>query len=287
MKTEVKNKWVIKNSGEHVQFSEIKLRRSLEKSGAKAKDIQYIIFEIKKILYPGITTNEIYKKAFSLLRDKGRSYAAKYKLKKALMELGPSGFPFEKYIAEVLSHEGYYTRVGEVLQGHCIQHEVDVVATKDNEYVVVECKFHSDSRRFCDVKVPLYINSRFLDLKERWERKSTNDEKNIQGWIVTNTRFSTDAIQYGNCVGIHLLSWGFPKKGSLKERIDRSGVHPITCMTSLTGKEKKLLLKKMIVLCKDIRNDESVLASIGIKGNRAKRVMAEATELYEIQILKV
>ena len=282
MQTEAKKKWVTKNSGDHAEFSEKKLRRSLEKSGAGEEDILHIISEIKKNLYQGITTKEIYKKAFALLRGKGKSYAAKYKLKKALMELGPSGFPFEKYIAEVLSYEGYSTSVGQVLQGECVQHEVDVVATKGDDYIVVECKFHSDSRRFCDVKVPLYIHSRFLDLKKRWKKNPSNNGKSHHGWIVTNTRFSRDAIQYGTCAGLYLLSWDFPRKGSLKDRIDRSRVHPITCMTTLTGKEKKRLLKKMVVLCKDIRNNESVLTSIGIKGNRAKKIMAEATALYEI-----
>ncbi len=282
MENNTKKKWVTKNSGDHAEFSEKKLRRSLEKSGAGEEDIQYIIVEIMKILYQGITTKEIYNKAFALLKSKARPFAAKYKLKKALMELGPSGFPFEKYIAEVLSHEGYSTKVGEILQGNCVQHEVDIVGKKGKEYIVVECKFHSDTRRFCDVKVPLYVNSRFLDLKEYWERKPKNNGKNHNGWLVTNTRFSKDAIQYGTCAGLYLLSWDFPRKGSLKERIDRSGVHPITCMTTLTGKEKKRLLRKMVVLCKDIRNDESVLTSIGIKGKRAKRIMEEATALYDI-----
>ena len=112
MQSEIKNLWVTKNSGEQAEFSRNKLRRSLEKSGASKQDIQYIISEIEKMLYPGITTKEIYKKAFSLLRKKARPYAAKYKLKKALMELGPSGFPFEKYLAEVLRHEGYKISVG-------------------------------------------------------------------------------------------------------------------------------------------------------------------------------
>ena len=281
MQNDEKKLWVTKNSGEHAEFSERKLRLSLEKSGAGEEDIQHIISEIKSNLYQGIKTKEIYENAFALLRNKADSYAAKYKLKKALMELGPSGFPFEKYIAEVLKHDGYSTSVGEVLQGKCIKHEVDVVAKKGNEYVVVECKFHSDFSRFCDVKVTLYLHSRFLDLKERWENDPANSEKSHHGWIVTNTRFSTDASQYGTCAGLYLLSWDFPRKGSLKERIDRSGVHPITCMTTLTDKEKKLLLKKMVVLCKDIRDNESVLSSIGIKGNRAKRIMEEATALYE------
>ena len=47
-------------------------------------------------LYPGITTKEIYRRAFSMLRKASAHLAAEYKLKKAFQELGPSGYPFEK-----------------------------------------------------------------------------------------------------------------------------------------------------------------------------------------------
>lgn len=271
--------WVIKNSGEKAEFQKEKLQRSLTKSGATKKDIQYIISDIEKILFPGISTKEIYKKAFKLLRKTSRPTAAKYKLKKALMELGPSGFPFERYLAEVLSHEGYQVEVGRIIEGHCVSHEVDIVAKKDNQVILIECKFHSESRRNCDVKVPLYIYSRFLDLAKQRKKNSKNEMKNYSGMIATNTRFSDDATRFGLCSGLLLLAWDFPKKESLKNKIDRAGVHPITCLTTLTKKEKKQLLHKMVVLCKDIRNNKKVLQSIGIKGNRVNKIMTEANAL--------
>lgn len=234
------------------------------------------------MLYPGITTKEIYKKAFSLLRKTSRPYAAKYKLKKAIMELGPTGFPFEKYLAEVLKHEGFSISVGDIMKGHCISHEVDIFAKKGNELMIMECKFHANSRRVCDVKVPLYFHSRFSDLEKQWKKNSKSKEKKYLGWIATNTRFSGDAIKYANCVGLNLLGWKTPKKGGLKERIDASGVHPITCLTTLTGKEKKLLLKKMIVLVKDICHDEKKLQSIGISNIRVKRIIKEAKGLCDL-----
>lgn len=73
-----------------------------------------------------------------------------------------------------------------------------------------------------------------------------------------------------------------PKKGSLKERIDASGLHPVTCLTTLTKREKQLLLEKMIVLCKDISKDEKILLSIGLQETRIKKVLAEAKALCEI-----
>lgn len=282
MNTNTKNIWIIKNSGNQAQFSKAKLRRSLIKSGASNKDIQYIISEIEKILYPGISTKEIYKKAFALLRKTSRPTAAKYKLKKALMELGPSGFPFERYFAEVLKEEGYFTRVGQIVKGHCVSHEVDIIAEKGNQVLLVECKFHADYRHICNIKIPLYIHSRFLDLRKQRKKNKVEDLKEYQGWIVTNGVFSSDALKYGACEGMNLLGWNYPKRGSLKERIDLAGVHPITCLTTLTKKEKHLLLNKMVVLSKDLFRNKKALLSIGIKGIRAQRILEETKALSQI-----
>ena len=175
MQTKTEKIQVTKKSGDLAPFSREKLRLSLIKSGASKKNIQHIISEIEKILYQGISTKEIYKKAFALLRKSSRPMAAKYKLKKAIMELGPSGFPFERYLAAILKEEGYTTKIGQIIQGMCVQHEVDVVAEKGNQRVIIECKFHTDSHHICDVKVPLYINSRFLDLEKQRMKKKSND----------------------------------------------------------------------------------------------------------------
>lgn len=270
---------VTKNSGVLAPFSVAKLRHSLERSGAKKGEVNYIICEVKKMLYPGISTKKIYKKAFSLLRKASRPAAAKYKLKKAIFELGPSGFPFERYVAAVLNSEGYRVKVGQILQGHCIKHEVDIIAENKEELLTIECKFHSESRRNSDVKVPLYFQSRFLDLEKQRAKSVEAGDKFHQGWIVTNTRFSGDAEQFATCSGLYLLSWNFPEKGNLKERIDASGVHPITCLTTLTRKEKGLLLKKSVVLAKELCDNDKLLRSVGVSQARIKKVMSEAKGL--------
>lgn len=273
---------IIKASGEKAIFEVRKLITSLRKAGASEQLALDISNQIKQSLYEGMTTKEIYRKAFSKLRKKGRPMAARYSLKKAIMELGPSGFPFEKFIAAILKHEGYRVKVGKIIKGFCVQHEVDVIAEKDNQHFMIECKFHSESSRNCNVKIPLYIQSRFLDISKQWEKMSGHTTKFHQGWIATNTRFTTDAIQFGNCSGLYLLGWNHPQKGSLKERIDASGLHPVTCLTTLTKKEKQLLLEQMIVLCKDICEDEKILLNIGLQENRIKKAMAEAKALCQI-----
>lgn len=270
---------IIKATGEKVLFNKDKLKSSLRRSGASDVVIQQVIDKVEVSLYDGISTKEIYKTAFALLRKSSRSTAARYKLKKAIFELGPTGFPFEKFVGAILSYEGFKTRVGVIVKGHCVNHEVDVVAEKDNLHFMVECKFHSDQSRHCNVKIPLYIQSRFIDVEKQWSKKDGHDTKFHQGWVVTNTRFTSDAIQYGNCMGLMLLSWDYPKKGSLKERIDQSGLHPVTCLTTLTKHEKQQLLDKEIVLCMDLCNNPELLNSIHISAKRQNNILHEAHEL--------
>lgn len=271
--------YVTKITGEKTEFDSSKLRYSLERSGANSITIDKIINEIEALLYEGITTKEIYKKAFAILRKSSRPTAARYKLKKAIMELGPTGYPFEKFVGEILTYQGFRTKVDIIVKGHCVNHEVDVIAEKDEKHFMVECKFHGDQGRHCDVKIPLYIQSRFKDVEKQWQKRPGHDTKFHQGWIVTNTRFTTDAIQYGNCAGLMLIGWDYPKQGSLKERIDLSGLHPITCLTTLNKNEKQKLLDKGKVLCMELCNQPELLDIIQIKYNRHKNILKEAHDL--------
>ena len=270
---------IVKMKGEKVDFDPSKLRISLERSGASDGIISQIIAEVESILYDGITTKEIYKKAFELLRKNSRPTASRYKLKKAIMELGPSGFPFEKFIGKILDHENFNTQVGVIVQGKCVQHEVDVIAQKDNKHYLIECKFHSDQRRFCNVKIPLYIQSRFLDVMASWEEEQSHKTKFHQGWVATNTRFTSDAIQYAECAGLKLLSWDYPLNNSLKVRIDKAGLHPLTSLTTLTKTEKTKLLESGIVLCREVHQNHKLLDKIGITKSRQNIIINDSLEL--------
>jgi Holliday junction resolvase-like predicted endonuclease len=272
---------VTKASGETSLFSEDKLRHSLQAAGASSQQVDFIIKEIISGLYEGITTKKIYRKAFQLLKEGSKHLAARYHLKNAIMELGPSGFPFEKYVAEILNRQGYQTKVGQFIQGRCIMHEVDVVAEKDSLLFMVECKYHNQAGKFNDVQVPLYVQSRFKDIEEQWLKLADHKDKVHRGWVVSNTRFSTAAIQYATCAGLNLLGWDYPANKGLKDQIDSLGLYPVTCLTSLTLLEKQRLLDRNVVLCKEIYNDKHLLELAGIKPSRIYSVMKEAEQLCQ------
>lgn len=274
---------VMKASGESEPFDENKLRHSLRKAGANQQITNKIIHSIQRILFEGITTEKIYKEAFKQLSQYSNSSAGRYKLKEALLELGPSGYPFEKFIGELLNRLGYQTDTGVIVDGNCVSHEIDVIAEKDDEHFMIECKFHNRKGHKCNVKIPLYIQSRFKDVERNWRSQPGHEDKQHQGWVVTNTRFTTDALRYGKCAGLKLLSWDYPENNGLKDLISHVHLHPITSLSTLSNQKKKLLLEQNVVFCKQICEDKQVLKSIGLDNHTMNKVFEEAMDICNVK----
>jgi len=276
--------YITTSTGLKVHFDDERLRNSLKRVGAQPDVIERVVEQVKTMLYDGISTHKIYALAFKLLRNASRPVAARYSLKKALMELGPSGFPFEIYFAQLMAEEGYTVKNDQIIQGHCVTHEVDIVAEKDNTIYYIECKYHNSRGIVADVKVPLYIRSRVNDLIEHQAKQKENEGKKFKGWVVTNTRFTTDAIQYGLCSGLELVAWDYPENNlSLKKRIDETRLYPITCLTTLTAAEKQAMLNQKIVLCRTLDKNEKLLTSFGIKANRLAAILSECALLSSLE----
>lgn len=214
-----------------------------------------------------------------MLKKQTPGSLARFSLKKALLDLGPSGYPFERYVAALFQEMGFQTAVGLVLNGKCISHEVDVLGTRENELVMVECKFRNQGINV-DVKVPLYIHSRFQDLLDNGQLKKPLEK--FTGWIATNSRFSDDAISFARCKNIQLLSWDYPAKNAIRDLIGHLGLYPLTCLSSLTFAEKKFLLEKDLVLVRDLAKEPKWLRMAGISGTRLTSAEAEIEGLLQI-----
>ena len=193
-----------------------------------------VIAGTKEKLYDGITTQEIYQYAFELLRDEEkRPVAARYSIKRAVLDLGPSGFPFEQFVAQIIKTMGYdNVKTGVAAQGKCVSHEVDVMAEHDGKHMAAEVKFHNSLGIKTDLKVALYVHARFEDLR--------NSSHHIdEGWLITNTRFTRNVVKFATCSNLKLLGWDYPRGRGLEVLIDEAHVHPITALTTLTSKEKR------------------------------------------------
>jgi len=270
---------IVKASGETEPFAESKLRNSLKKAGASEEAIDAVVQDVIGRLRDGMTTKDIYSRAFSHLRRKERPTAGRYHMRMALMELGPTGRPFERFVGELLKSEGFGVEVARIVQGVCVKHEVDVVGAKDSRHIMVECKFHNQPGLRSDVKISLYVQARFEDVERQWKKQPNHGEKFHEVWLVTNTKLTSDATDYASCVGMHALGWNYPTEGSLQELVEQHNLHPLTCLTLLNRFQKQELLRQGFILCKDILDNQGTLRKIVGNAKRADEIAQEAREL--------
>lgn len=272
-----------KASGKKVAYSLKRVERSLRKAGTEETLIREILQSLPPILTDDTTTRDIYNMAFKMLKRKNKLVASRYSLKQSIFALGPTGFPFERFIGAIFKEMDYKVEIGKEIQGKCVRHEIDVIA-QDNDHInYMECKFHSEQGRKCNVKTPLYVNSRYNDINIARETHFKDIGLVPQGWVVTNTRFTKDALIYSRCVGLKLLSWDEPKGQGLKELIDQTGLYPITVSVLLSEREKAFLLSRDVVLCKDIVNDKFYLDHLEISPDRKARILREMHDLCDVK----
>lgn len=264
---------VIKATGEIETFSEEKVRASMRRAGIDEGIEDEVLSEIRGKLYENIKTSEIYKIISGYLARSRPIGKIRYSLKQAIMQLGPTGYPFEDFIAEILKMEGYKTQVGVIISGKCVSHEIDIIAENGNKKLMVEAKFHNDSNTHTDLHVSLYTKARFDDIKDKYQIN--------EPWIITNTKLTADAINFAHCVEMNVLSWNYPEEKSLRSLIEKWKLHPITVLDSLSSSQKQELMEQHIVLCKSIVNNESVLDVLNLPPDRKGKVISEAKSICE------
>ena len=269
---------ILKADGTTEAFNPEKLKRSLRRSGASREEIRDIATQIETGLKDGMKTQEIYREAFALLREGATPTAARYSLRRALFGLGPTGFPFEDFLARLFAIEGYQTKTRVTLAGKCTEHEVDVAAYKDGDSFVVEAKFHARPGIKSDLQVALYTNARRLDLLEA--KICNEDTCGIKDFmVVTNTKFTHTAESYAECAGLSLLSWDYPKNNNLHDRIQRAGIYPITVIHQLSNAQKMTLIERGAIICKDLVDKPQILRHIHISKRKTEAVLSEARQL--------
>ena len=270
---------IIKANGQHETFDPEKLRFSLLNAGATEEATEDVLEHLIPELHNGMTTHEIYRHAFALLARISRKVARSYSLRRAVMELGPSGFPFEDFVAEILRAKGFQCLTRQTVLGGCVPHEVDVIAYNEAKLIMIEAKFHNELGTKSDLKVVLYIKARFDDIKDNVFNYGGTNRKVDEAWLVTNTKFSSTAIHYGVCKNMTLVGWNYPEKANLQDMIEEEGLHPITCLTRLSSSDKRALLTGGVVLCSTIKEKPEVLSKVLGSSFNSEKVLQEISEL--------
>ncbi|WP_333852409.1 restriction endonuclease [Epilithonimonas sp.] len=272
------------NAGETVDFEISKLENSLRNSGAGEQSVKRVLETVLPKCFEGITTGELYKMAFDELKKISNSVAARYSLKKALLELGPAGFYFEQWISRVFQNIGYKTETGQLIKGHAVTHEADVIAKKDDKTYWVECKFRNAEDTKISVTTPMYVLSRIKDISNIQYNLFETKTEFTDGWLITNTYFTKDSIAFSEYYGLRLLSWDFPENKSIKSLVDQNALYPITCLTTLDGNQKQKLLEKKCILVKELFQNQNLLNILELNQEKKLEVLKEARELMTIKI---
>jgi hypothetical protein len=269
------NKYVIKATGEREEFNAQKLRDSLMKAQASPEAAQKIAGQIEQGLKDGATTKDIYHHAFKLLEEEERPVAVRYSLRRAIMELGPTGFPFEQFVAEIFRTKGFETTTDFIAKGECADHEIDIVAWNKEKLIFVEAKFHNELGIKSDLKIVLYIKARWDDLTNQEFEQFGQNKKMSEGWLITNTKFSESAVKYAKCRNMKLVGWNYPEQGNLQDLIEEAHLHPITCLSTTTPSDEKLLMEAGIILCKQARDNPDILRQAGLSDEKISKMLAE------------
>lgn len=273
---------IVKSNGAEEVFDEKKLIRSLKKSGASIEEIEQTVAFVVSNLKSEMTTSDIYALAYKNLNShKERNpNAIRYSLKNSVMELGPTGFPFEKFVARIFNELGYKTATGAMVQGHCIEHEVDVLAYNATEVICIEAKFHNEPHLRSDTKVALYVKARFDDLIGQTIKLGEEHRNITKGMLITNTNFTGTAHHYASCAGTYdLMSWNKPEEKNLLSYIEEFKLYPIGVIPELSQKEINLLVEKNILTCADLNKNPQILDEIEMKKAKQEVVLETIKEI--------
>ena len=273
---------VTKTSGRVEDFDIRKLINSLVRSGAPEDIASEIADKVLKNVTDPVHTKHIYRVAQRLLRQYSRASGMRYSIKRAIITLGPTGYPFEKYIGRVLAAYGYIVETNRLTQGYCVTHEVDVLATRDKRMCVIECKHHTDGDKPDDIKIALYVHSRVEDIIRAFQKSPEYNSFAHEGWLVTNTRCSSDALKYAECVGLKILSWKYPEHEGLEMMIERKCLYPVTILPGVSKSAFPTLIQNNIILVCDIASmdADTFAGKSGLDSTSALAIKKEADSIW-------
>jgi len=196
------------------------------------------------------------------------------------MDLGPTGYVFEKYMAKILIEYGFKTKVSTFVTGFCVDHEVDVIAEKGGNHYMIECKYHNDLDIGCDIKIALYVQGRFQDIKKGCEA-NLNCYNLKEGWLATNTKVTSEVIKYASCVKLRVIAWHYPKQENLEYFIENKKLYPISILQGLNNQQKIILFNQNTITIQDFLEytPDSIARTIHVSPVFAHRLFEQAEML--------
>lgn len=222
---------VRKADGSTQPYDREKVLRTCYKLRLSKSEAEEVADEVEQKLFEGITTKRILDIIFEHAQRHKAHVAHMIDLREAISLMRPKP-DFEKFVAILLEHAGYKTVTNEILQGKCIDHEIDVIASKDSELMYVEVKHHVQFHTFTGLDTVLVVNSAFQDLLEGYLHH-TQRYNFTKPMLVLNTKVSEHARKYAACRGIGVIGWKIPERAGIEHYIDQKLLYPITILKNL------------------------------------------------------
>ncbi len=269
---------IIKAHGGEEVFDKDKLCHSFVSAGAPPDLAKTVCDLVQKNIKPSISTSRIYRMALSHLLKKDIDIAVRYSLRRGLERLGPTGFLFEQYIEALFQAHGYETKRNQIVQGACVDHEIDVMLETKGRTVLIEAKYRNDSRIKTHLDVVMYADARRMDIQE-YQKKLGHQ---YDMWLVTNTQFTEKSIQYGSCKNqMKLIGWDFPKGRSLEDLIIEKKVFPVTVLPYITNHLLEQFARAEIILISDLipYSEKELVKKFSMTESRARSIMKRVKEI--------
>jgi len=277
------NNYVIKATGEKEAYDPIKLCGSLVQSGASQDVADKICHDIEQGITPDITTQDIWRQALrDLIHSDLYNVSARYSLRRGMSNLGPDGYSFEKYIAVLLDAYGYRTQTNQTLTGASgVDHEIDVIAEKDDRFIFIEAKYKNDYGLRTHVDTVMYGWARFYDLVEEYKKKPEFKRKKFEIWLVTNTEFTSSSEKFAEYRNMSLLGWDYPGGKSLEDMIAEKKLWPVSILPSVSSSDRKALIRNGLILAQDLLpySPDDLENKFGMSPKRTEKIIKEARAL--------
>ena len=253
------NVLVTKANGYKQPFDRNKVVQTCLRMGASPQVADKVAGMVERRLYAGISTREILQLTFRFMRKYKPTVKHLLDLRKGLSMMEPKP-EFETYIRTLLANSGYEVESNRILRGKCGEHEVDAIAKKDGVTYFVEVKHHYSYHTLTGLDESRIAQAILEDANDGY-LLGMSTLKIDRAMIVTNTRYSDHAIQYGSCKNILQIGWSSPHTLGLRDMVQNSALYPLSCLRGIRYETRMRLVNSGIVLVKQLLDaDGSELA---------------------------
>lgn len=251
--------------------------------GATKAIAESIAEEIEAIVHDGIETKKILQIIFRKVRKHTPSTKHQIDLRKALSLLNPVP-DFELFVQNLLSEHGYTVTPNQIIRGRCVEHEVDAIARKDGETLIVEVKHHFSYHTPTSLDVGRISRAVFEDVTEGF-KLGFNNLKVDRPMIICNTKLSEHAKRYAHCRGIYHIGWSSPLNHDLQTMIEEKQLYPITYQRRLNLVNRKKLVSSGIILLKQLinKNPRDLSRQTGISKKDVELIIRKARTTLSVK----